>query len=117
MQYLFLAYRDVSQWEILSARERYAFDKACLAIYEALRDSGYLLGTVRLQNYSTATTVRVQNGKLSLTDSPFTETKEQLVGLFFINARDLNEAVRLASKMPQARHGPIQVVPMVEVRV
>jgi hypothetical protein len=65
-----------------------------------------------LHSSRTATTVRVRNDQVSVTDGPFVEANEQLIGLFFINARDLNEAIQAASKMPQARRGPIEVRPM-----
>ena len=114
MKYLFLAYGDEKHWNALSVSERAALANACLASDEVLRKSGRLLAAQGLQSSSTATTVRVQNGKVSLTDGPFAETEEQLVGLFFISARDLNEAIQVASKMPQARRGPIEVRPMME---
>ena len=64
----------------------------------------------------TVTTVRVRNGKASVIDGPLAKTKEQLTGLFFIDARDLNEAIQVASQMPQARRGPIEVRPMMEMK-
>ena len=72
----------------------------------------HLIRVGGLQSSSTATTVRVQKGKVSVTDGPFAETKEQLIGIFTIN-RDLNEAIQVASAMPQAR-GPIEVRPILE---
>ncbi|MCL5995142.1 MAG: YciI family protein [Chloroflexi bacterium] len=112
MRYLFLAYGDEQHLNALSAGERDAFECACLANDEALRKSGHLIAVEELQSSSTATTVRVQNGKVSLSGGPYAETKEQLIRLFFIKARDLNEAIRVASKMPQARGGPIEVRPV-----
>ena len=112
MKYLLLAYEDVQQSGAMTTNERAALGEACLANDEALRKSGHLLAAERLQSSSTATTVRVQNGKLSLADGPLAETKEPLIGLFLINARDLNEAIQVASKMPQARSGPIEVRPV-----
>ena len=115
MKYVLLAYGDEKQLDGMSASERDALGNECLANDEALRKSGHLLAVEGLQSSRTATTVRVQNGKLSITDGPFAATKEQLIGLFFIDARDLNEAIRVASKMPQARGGPIEVRPILEV--
>ena len=112
MKYLFLAYGDEKRLEAMSTSERDAFENACRANDELLRQSGHLLAVEGLQSSRTATTVRVRNGKVSVTDGPFVETNEQLIGLFFINARDLNEAIHVASKMPQARGGPIEVRPM-----
>jgi len=113
MKYLFLAYADERQWDAMSNSERDALGSECLANDEVLRKSGHLLAVEGLQSGSTATTVRVHNGKVSITDGPYAEMKEQLIGLFFINARDLNEAIQVAAQMPQARGGPIEVRPMV----
>ena len=112
MKYLFLAYEDEKQLEVMSTSERETFESACRANDEMLRQSGHLLAVEGLQSSHAAITVRVRNDKVSVTDGPFVETNEQLIGLFFINARDLNEAIHLASKMPQARGGPIEVRPM-----
>lgn len=112
MKYLFLAYGDEKRLEAMSTSERDAFEDACQANDEMLRQSGHLLTVEGLQSSRTATTVRVHNDKVSVTDGPFVETNEQLIGLFFINARDLNEAIQVASKMPQVRGGPIEVRPM-----
>ena len=114
MKYVFLAYGDEKRLEAMSTGERDAFENACLANDEMLRKSGHLLAMEGLQSSRTATTVRVRNGKVSVTDGPFVEANEQLIGLFFINARDLNEAIHVASKMPQVRGGPIEVRPMME---
>src|SRR5262245_48974594 len=103
MKYLFLAYGDENQLDAMSSSERDALANACLANDEALRKSGHLLGVEGLQSSRTAATVRVQNGKVSVTEGPCAPAKEQLIGLFFIDARDLNEAIRVAAKMPQAR--------------
>ena len=113
MKYLFLAYGDERQLDALSSSEREALGNACLANDEVLRKSGHLLAVEGLQSSRTATTVRVQHGTLSVTDGPFAETKEQLIGIFTIDARDLNEAIQVAAKMPQARGGPIEVRPII----
>jgi hypothetical protein len=112
MKYLFLAYRDEKQWEAMSAGERDALENACLANEQDLRQSGHLLAVEDLQSSRTAITVRVVNDKVTLTNGPSTETNRQPIQLFFINARDLNEAIRVASKMPQARRGPIEIRPI-----
>jgi hypothetical protein len=109
MQYLFLIYADRSSLQMIPGSEGEVFDRACLDNYKALQENGYLLAAARLPGGSPANTVRVQNGNLSLTDGSFSETTAQLTALFFINARDLNEAVRVAANMPQARRGPIEV--------
>lgn len=111
MKYLLLVYGDERQWDAMSTSERDAFEDACLANDEALRESGHLLAVEGLYSSHTAATVRVHSGKVSINDGPFAQMKEQLIGLYFINARDLNEAIQVASNMPQARTGPIEVRP------
>ena len=96
----------------MSASERDIFDKACFANEEALRESGYLIATAVLQS---AITVWIRDGRVSLNDDPFTRTNEQLTGLFIINARDLNEAIQVAAKMPQAQKGPVEIRPILEL--
>ena len=91
-------------------------DRECMAYGEELRSAGHQLGGEALQPIQTATTVRVRNGRMSLTDGPFAETKEQLAGFYLIEARDLNEAIHLASKIPPARVGSIEVRPVRELR-
>jgi hypothetical protein len=112
MKYVFLAYADEKQWGTMSSSERDTLGDACLANDQALRERGYLLAVEGLHRGRTTTTVRVQNGEVSITDGPIAETNEQLIGIFTINARDLNEAIQLAATMPQARGGPIEVRPV-----
>ena len=114
MQYLFVAYGDEKRLEAMSANERDAFETAGRANDELLRQSGHLLAVGRFQSRHTTTTVQVWNGEVSVTAGPFVETNEPFIGLFFINARDLNEAIHVASTMPQVRGGPIEVRPMLE---
>ena len=113
MRYLFLAYADAKRLDALSTSEREAFEHACLANDKALRESGHLLTGETLQRNNT-TTVQVHSGDLSVTDCPLTAANEQLVGLFFIDARDLNEAIQVAAQMPQVRGGPIEVRTLME---
>ena len=115
MKYIFLAYQDENQWDAMSTRERNALENACQANEQDLWQRGYLLAVEDLQSSSTAITVRIVNGETSLTDGPCAETPGQLIRLFFIQARDLNEAIRVASQMPQARGGPIEVRPIIEL--
>ena len=112
MLYVLLAYEDEQQ-AALSSSEREAFRNACQANDEALRISGHLLAAEALQNICTATTVRLQHGQLSVTVGGLAATREQLIGIFTITARDLNEAIQVAASMPQARGGPIEVRPIV----
>jgi len=90
-------------------------DSECKACGDALRQSGHHIVAEALQSVHTATTVRIRNGKMSVTDGPFTETKEQLAGFYLVNARDLNEAIQLAAKIPPARIGSIEVRPVREL--
>jgi len=90
-------------------------DSECRDCGEALRRSGHLLAAEPLHPVSTATTVRVRNGQVSMTDGPFAETREQLAGFYLLEARDLNEAIQLAAKIPPARVGSIEVRPVREL--
>ena len=87
-------------------------DSECKAFSDALQDSGRRVAAEALQPVHTATTVRVRNGKVSVTDGPFAETKEQLAGFYLVDAKDLNEAIQLAAKIPPARVGSIEVRPV-----
>ena len=109
MKYVCLVYSEEAKLESVSDRE-------CMAFGEELQAAGHRLGGEALQPIQTATTVRIRNGRLSLTDGPFAETKEQLAGFYLIDARDLNEAIHLASKIPPARVGSIEVRPVRELR-
>jgi hypothetical protein len=115
MKYLCLAYEEEQKLNDLSRAEWDALRGETLRYVEELRNSGHLLATHALQSARTAKTVQVRGGKLSTTDGPFAETKEQLGGFFLIDARDLNEAVDIASKWPSARLGSIEVRPIEEV--
>ena len=84
------------------------------AYIEVLAKSGRYIASERLQSVESATMVRVRNGKLSTTDGPFAETKEQLGGFWLIEARDLNEAIQIASKFPSARIGGVEVRPVAQ---
>ena len=108
MKYLCLVYLDEKKLDSIP-------DSECRACGEALRKSGHHIAAEALQSVHTATTVRVRNGKVSVTDGPFAETKEQLAGFYLIDAKDLNEAIQLASKIPPARAGSIEVRPTREL--
>ena len=92
------------------------FRSDCVTFDAGIRKSGHCLASEALQSVTTATTVRVRNNKLSITDGPFAETKEQLAGFYMIEARDLNEAIQIASKIPPARVGSIEVRPIRPIR-
>ena len=91
-------------------------DRECAACGEGFRTRGLLVAAEALQPIDTATTVRVRNGKVSITDGPFAETKEQLAGFYLIEAADLNEAIQIASKIPPAREGSVEVRPVRELQ-
>jgi hypothetical protein len=114
MKYLCLAYEEESKLNALSKSEWDALRNETLSYVEELQRRGYILAVEALQSTSTATTVRIRDGKLSLRDGPFAETKEQLGGFFLIKAQDLNEAIQVASRWPSARLGSIEVRPIEE---
>ena len=114
MRYLCLIYDDEKKLAAMSKSDGEAFMGEYVAFTEAIKKSGHHLGGEALQPVHTATTVRVRNGKLLTTDGPFLETKEQLGGFYLINARDLNDAIQVASKIPSARLGSIEVRPIQE---
>ena len=91
-------------------------DRHCVAYDEKIRASGHCLASEALQPAGTATTVRVRNGKVSVTDGPFAETKEILAGFYMIEARDLNEAIQIASRIPPAAVGSVEVRPIRPIR-
>jgi hypothetical protein len=100
----------------MSESECVAVMQETMAYCEALKKSGHLIAVEQLEPVQTAMTVRARNGKLSVTDGPFAETKEQVGGFFLIDARDLNEAIQVASKFPSARFGSLEVRPVREMR-
>ena len=109
MKYLCLVYLDEKRLDELP-------DEECVDFDTAIRKSGLCIASEALESVQTATTVRVRNGKVAVTDGPFAETKEQLAGFYMIEARDLNEAIQLASKIPPARVGSIEVRPIRPIR-
>ena len=109
MKYLCLVYGEEDKM-------REVDDRHCLAFDQSVRASGHCVASEALQPVSTATTVRVRNGKVSVTDGPFAETKEFLAGFYMIEARDLNEAISIASRIPPAQVGSIEVRPIRPIR-
>lgn len=114
MKYLCLIYDEEKKMAGMSKSESDAFMGEYFAFTEGIKKSGHYLGGEALQPVATATTVRVRNGKMSTTDGPFAETKEQLGGFYFIEAKDLNDAIQVAAKIPSARFGTIEVRPVVD---
>ena len=109
MQYLFLCCFDEKRWDAIPEGERDRVMRDYGEFVQDLVKSGHYRGGAKLQGTSSATTVRAKNGKAAITDGPFAETKEQLGGFFLIEARDLNEALSIAAKIPPARIGSIEV--------
>ena len=109
MKYLCLVYGDEHKLADVD-------DHHCLAFDEGIRASGHCLASEALQPAATATTLRVRNGKLSISDGPFAETKEALAGFYLIEARDLNEAIQIAAKIPPISAGCIEVRPLRPIR-
>jgi len=114
MKYLCLIYDEEKKLHAMSKSEMDGLMQEYFAFTKDIQSSGNLLGGNDLQPVRTATTVRVRNGKVSTTDGPFAETKEQLGGYYLIEARDLNEAIQVASRIPSARLGSIEVRPIQE---
>src|SRR3970282_214887 len=109
MKYLCLVYLDEKRLNELP-------DEDCVAYDASIRDSGHCLASEALQSVHTATTVRVRDGKVSVTDGRFAETTERLSGFYMIEAKDLDEAIRIASNIPPARVGSIEVRPVRPIR-
>jgi hypothetical protein len=114
MKYLCLIYDEEQKLGSMSKVESDAFMGEYFAFTEGIRKSGQYVAGEALQPVQSATTVRIRNGKLSTTDGPFAETKEQLGGFYLIDARDLNDAIQVASKIPSARVGSIEIRPVVD---
>jgi hypothetical protein len=99
----------------MSREEGQAVMGEYFAFTEGIKKSGHYVGGNPLQPTKTATTVRVRQGKMSTTDGPFAETKEQLGGYYLIEAKDLNDAIQVASKIPAARSGSVEVRPIMKM--
>jgi hypothetical protein len=112
MKYILLCCHDEKTVDSMSKSEHDAVMEETMAYCEALKKSGHLLGVEALEPIQTAMSVRVRSGKLTVTDGPFAETKEQLGGFFLISARDLNEAIQVASRFPSVRFGTMEVRPI-----
>ena len=112
MRYLLMCCAEEKKLDNMSKSECEALIDETSAYCKALQKSGHLVAAEPLEPVHMALTVRVQNGKLSVTDGPFAETKEQIGGFFLINARDLNEAIQVASRFPSARIGSMEVRPV-----
>lgn len=114
MKYLCLIYDEEAKLGGMAKSENDTFMGEYMAFTDSIRQSGHYLGGNALQPVATATSVRVRNGKLSTTDGPFAETKEQLGGYYLIEAKDLNEAIQIAGRIPSAKIGTVEVRPILQ---
>jgi hypothetical protein len=114
MKYLCLIYENEKNWETMPPSESEAMLNEYFAYTEGIRRGGQYVAGAALQPTQTATTVKVRNGKVSTTDGPFAETKEQLGGFYLVEAKDLNDAIQIASRIPSARLGSIEIRPVMD---
>jgi hypothetical protein len=112
MQYLLLIYRNESYMTEMSATDRQKLSEEYGAYTQSIIQSGHFKAGDGLQPTTTATTVRVRDGKTMTIDGPFAETREQLGGYYLVEAKDLDDAVALAARIPEAKRGSIEVRPV-----
>ncbi len=111
MKFVCLGYLDEKKWETMSPGDREALIEECFAYDDILRKNGHFVGGEALQGPRSAATLRFQKGKVTVTDGPYAETKEQLGGILLLEAKDLHHAIELMSKHPGVRMGPFEVRP------
>jgi hypothetical protein len=112
MKYVCLGYADEEMLKDIPEKEMNAMMDACIEYDDSLRERGHFAGGEALQNARNAAIVRYQGGKVTVTDGPFAETKEQLGGLLFLEAEDLNHAIQLISQHPGVKIGPFEIRPV-----
>lgn len=112
MQYLLLIYEREADWNTMNEKEKGTIFQEYMAFTQGIMKSGHHRAGDALQPVSTATTVRVRNGKTVTTDGPFAETREQLGGYYLVEAKDLDEAIAIAARIPSARYGSVEVRPI-----
>jgi hypothetical protein len=115
MKYICLGYIEPNKFETMSESERNAMLDECFNYDDLLRKNGHFAGGEALQGPGAATTLRWKNGKVSITDGPYAETKEQLGGILVLEARDLNHAIQLMSKHPGVKAGPFEIRPVADL--
>ena len=115
MRYMFLIYTDESAAAEMSPQEKEKVQTAHWNLMDEAKERGVFRIAEPLQPTTSATTLQVRSGKLLVTDGPFAETKEHLAGFYLVDARDLNEAIQIASKIPPARVGSVEVRPVREL--
>ncbi|QDU40464.1 YCII-related domain protein [Maioricimonas rarisocia] len=111
MKFVCLGYCEASAWEHLPESEQTAMMEECFAYDDELRRGGHFLGGEALQSVENGVTLRHRDGRTVVTDGPFVETKEQLGGILFLEANDLNHAIQLMSKHPGVKFGPFEIRP------
>jgi hypothetical protein len=111
MKFICLGFHDESAWATMSESERKSFMDKCFAYDDELRRGGHFIGGEALQPAPNAATVRYRNGQALVTDGPYAETREQLGGILFLEARDMNHAIQLMSKHPGIRAGGFEIRP------
>jgi hypothetical protein len=114
MKYLLAIYADEAEWNELGDEGRQAMYQEYAAVTEELGRRGMMIDGAELRPTTAATTVRIRDGRTLVTDGPFAETKEQLGGYFVVECESLDDAIEAAGKLPTARHGSIEVRPLVE---
>jgi hypothetical protein len=115
MKYALLIYASEQDWASQSEEESQAQFQEYMAFTKDIVDRGLYQGGEALQPIATATTVRVRDGETLTTDGPFAETKEQLGGFYLVEAKDLDEAIEIAGRIPDVRRGSIEVRPVMEM--
>ena len=115
MKYLLLIYENEAEWAAMSEQEQGQVFGEYMAFTQDVAQSGHLVHGEPLQPVATATSVRVRDGRTVTTDGPFAETREQLGGFYLVEARDLDEAIALAARIPGARTGTIEVRPVMPI--
>lgn len=115
MKYICLGYIEPNKFESMSESERNAMVDECFTYDDELRKNGHFAGGEALQGPQSATTLRWKNGKVSITDGPYAETKEQIGGILVLEARDLNHAIQLMSKHPGVKAGPFEIRPAADL--
>jgi len=115
MKYALLIYASEQDWANQSDEQAQAVNQEYMAFTKDIIDRGLMKGGEALQGTATATTVRVRNGETLTTDGPFAETKEQLGGFYLVEAKDLDEAIEIAARIPDVRRGSIEVRPVMDV--
>lgn len=115
MKYICLGYIEPNKFETMSESERNAMLDECFTYDDELRKKGHFAGGEALQSANTATTLRWKSGKISITDGPYAEAKEQIGGILILEARDLNHAIQLMSKHPGVKAGPFEIRPAADL--